>query len=287
LDSNIKIKFWGVRGSTPCANPDNMRYGGNTSCIQIFIDGVDEYLIADCGTGFKNLGNEMYLYEEALIGKVFITHPHWDHLQGFPFFKPFYDSKNSFEIYMPPQHEVGCKELLQGHLANTFFPVSIEMLESEVEYFTFEKGELFFKNYSVDFMWANHTIPTAIFKFTIGEKVIVFAPDNELPMTPSAENEIYLKEFKDFVTGADILIHDAQFTTEEHESRLGWGHSAWETVIQTTKNLGIKRLYLTHHDPDHTDEELDIIKAGVAVLKGDFYDEAILMVEGQVINLPI
>lgn len=286
MDKYIKIKLWGVRGSTPCANPENMRYGGNTSCIQISIPGVDEFLIADCGTGFRNLGNELDSNGHSLSGKVFITHPHWDHLQGFPFFKPFYDAKNSFDIYMPPQDGLGCKEILQGHLSNTFFPVSIDMLESGLECLTFEKGKLSFKDYSVEYMWANHTVPTAIYKFNIGGKSIVFAPDNELPMKIDADNKAFFEEFRAYVKGVDVLIHDGQFTKEEHEARLGWGHSNWETVIEITKDLGIKRLCLAHHDPDHSDDTLDRINSKIASFKAAFYEEATVIQEGQEIYLP-
>lgn len=286
MDRDIKIKLWGVRGSTPCANPENMRYGGNTSCIQISIPDVEEFLIADCGTGFRNLGNELESNGHSLSGKVFITHPHWDHLQGFPFFKPFYDAKNSFDIYMPPQDGLGCKEILQGHLSNTFFPVSIDMLESGLECLTFEPDKLSFKEYSVEYMWANHTVPTAIYKFNIAGKSIVFAPDNELPMEIDNDNKAFVEEFREYVRGVDVLIHDGQFTREEHESRLGWGHSNWETVIETTKDLGIKRLCLTHHDPDHSDDTLDRINSKIASFKAAFYEEATVIQEGQEIYLP-
>jgi phosphoribosyl 1,2-cyclic phosphodiesterase len=286
LDNNIKIKLWGVRGSTPCANPENMRYGGNTSCIQISIPGMEEFLIADCGTGFRNLGNELDSNGKSLTGKIFITHPHWDHLQGFPFFKPFYDSKNSFEVYMPPQDGIGCKEILQGHLSNTFFPVSIDMLESELDCITFEEGKLNFENYSVEYLWANHTVPTAIFKFNLEGRKIVFAPDNELPIDVDDDNRAFVEEFRNFVKGVDVLIHDAQFTKEQHTKRSGWGHSNWETVIELTKDLGIKRLCLSHHDPDHSDDTLDKINSKIASIKASFYEEATVIQEGQEIYLP-
>tara|TARA_R110002124_G_scaffold192202_2_gene359419 strand:+ start:4974 stop:5768 length:795 start_codon:yes stop_codon:yes gene_type:complete len=263
-----------------------MRYGGNTSCIQISIPGVDELLIADCGTGFRNLGNELESNGHNLMGRVFITHPHWDHLQGFPFFKPFYEAKNTFEIYMPPQHEIGCKEILQGHLSNTFFPVSIDMLESHLECLTFEEKSLSFKEYSIEYMWANHTVPTAVYKFNIDGKVIVFAPDNELPINVDNDNKAFVEQFRSFVKGVDVLIHDAQFTKEQHKTRLGWGHSDWETVIETTKDLGIKRLCLTHHDPDHSDDILDRINSRISSIKASFYDEATVIQEGQEIYLP-
>lgn len=263
-----------------------MRYGGNTSCIQISIPGVKELLISDCGTGFRNLGNELSSNGSGLQGKIFITHPHWDHLQGFPFFKPFYDNSNSFQVFMPPQDGSGCKEILQGHLSNTFFPVSIDMLESDLDCITVEDQVLDFEHYSVEYMWANHTVPTAIYKFVIQDKKIVFAPDNELPMDPD-ENPEFVKRFREFVRGVDILIHDAQFTKAQHKKRQGWGHSDWQTVFETTKDLNISRLCLTHHDPDHTDKKLDKINFEVTSIKGDFFKEASVIQEGQDLYLSL
>lgn len=287
MDKNIKIKLWGVRGSTPCANPENMRYGGNTTCIQIIVPGKKELIIADCGTGFRNLGNELESENNQIKGLVFITHPHWDHLQGFPFFKPFYNPNNSFDVYMPPQHDAGCKEILQGHLSNTFFPVSIDMLEAELNCYTFDNTPVNFNHSSVEYMWANHTVPTAIYKFKIGDKVIVFAPDNELPIDNDPESIAFIESFKSYVEGADVLIHDAQFTYEEHKNRMGWGHSDWETLLEITKDLNIKKLCLTHHDPDHTDDQLDKINSRIKNMSSDCFKDVSLVQEGQEIYLSI
>jgi len=121
LKPSVKVKFWGVRGSTPCANSENIYYGGNTSCVQIQIPGYDKLLILDSGTGIRNLGNFTSNYSSGKIeGDLFITHPHWDHIQGFPFFMPFYKKGNTFNIHMPEQYRGGAKEILSGHLTKTF-----------------------------------------------------------------------------------------------------------------------------------------------------------------------
>ncbi|HAW78477.1 MAG TPA: hypothetical protein DCX27_01350 [Balneola sp.] len=115
---------------------------------------------------------------------------------------------------------------------------------------------------------------------------MVFAPDNELPIEIDSDNKAFVETFQNFVKGADVLIHDAQFTKEQHEERLGWGHSNWETVIELTKDLGIKRLCLSHHDPDHSDDALDRINSKIASIKGSSYVEATVIQEGQEIYLP-
>jgi phosphoribosyl 1,2-cyclic phosphodiesterase len=287
LTSTIKIKFWGVRGSTPCANAENMVFGGNTTCLQIESDLISELLIIDCGTGLRNLGNKLDASGEGQTGRIFITHPHWDHLQGFPFFKPFYDSESWFKVYLPPQDEVGCKEILQGHMSNTFFPVTLDMLEADMDCETFHPGKIKFKGYSIDYMWANHTVQTAIYKLEIGGKVIVFAPDNELPLDKEENSIRFISEFQDFVRGADILIHDAQFNLKQHKERLGWGHSCWENVIEKTKGLGIGKLLLTHHDPDSTDEYLTELDTQVKNEFSKEFEELGFVKEGQDVTLPV
>lgn len=282
MSGNIEIKFWGVRGSTPCANAENMIFGGNTTCLQIDSPNIPELLVIDCGTGFRNLGNQLIENEDGIKGRIFITHPHWDHLQGFPFFKPFYDEKSWFRVYLPPQDEVGCKDILQGHMSNTFFPVTIDMLEADMECETFIPGKINFEGYSIDYMWAKHTVQTAMFKFEIEGRIIIFAPDNELPLDESEESLKFITEFQEFVRGADILIHDAQFNLKLHTQRQGWGHSCWEKLTAVTKGLGIKKLILTHHDPDSSDEYLSELSEK---LKSEFskdYEEISFAKDGQV-----
>lgn len=287
MNNNLQIKFWGVRGSTPCANAENIVFGGNTTCLQIQSELIPELLIIDCGTGIRNLGNYLIDNNSECKGRIFITHPHWDHLQGFPFFKPFYNESSWFRVYLPPQDGVGCKEILQGHMSNTFFPVTIDMLEADLECETFSPGKINFEGYSVNYKWALHTVPTAMFKFEIGGKVIIFAPDNELPIDKSKESLSYLNEFKEFVEGADVLIHDAQYNREQYLERQGWGHSSWDTVIEVTKGLGIGKLLLTHHDPDSTDSYLAELDEKVSKEFGEEYEQISFVKEGQDITLSL
>ncbi len=285
MSASINIKFWGVRGSTPCANAENMKYGGNTTCLQIESDIIPDLLIVDCGTGLRNLGNKLVENGNGSKGRIFITHPHWDHLQGFPFFKPFYELNNWFRVYLPPQDGVGCKEILQGHMSNTFFPVTIDMLEADMDCETFYPGKIELEGYTVDYMWAKHTVSAAMFKFEIGGKVIVFAPDNELPLDSSPESLSFINAFKEFVQGVDVLIHDAQFNLEQHKEREGWGHSCWENVIDITKELAIGKLILTHHDPDSTDDYLSKLEGKIEAEYGSYYNEISLAKEGQTVTL--
>lgn len=283
---SIYVKFWGVRGSTPCANSENMHVGGNTSCVQIQIPGMTELLILDSGTGIRNLGNYLDLYaREKLTGNVFITHPHWDHIQGFPFFKPFYSGKNRFTIRMPQQYRGGAEDILAGHLTKTFFPVTLDMLSAELHYQTQKEQPMDFGHYKVDYMVANHPTKTAMYRFQTNGYTIIYAPDNELPLEPSPLR--FLERFEDFISGCDLLIHDAQFSKRLYKERVGWGHSAREHVTEIAKANGVKRLLLTHHDVDDNDQTLRKVAKDLQKNYSNGFLQLALAREGSVVQLPL
>jgi len=286
LSPSVKVKFWGVRGSTPCANSENIYFGGNTSCVQIDIPGSNRLLILDSGTGIRNLGNSILKYEhEPLLGDLFITHPHWDHIQGFPFFSPFYEKDNSFRIYLPEQFRGGAEEILSGHLTKTFFPVTLDMLASELTYIT--QGEEAINNgaFTVDYLVANHSTKTAIYRFKIFDYTIIYAPDNELPLTSSPLR--FVDRFCDFIENCDLLIHDGQYDLEMYKTREGWGHSARERVVELAKKSSVKRLFLTHHDPGSNDVKLNKISEELKIYRQNPFLDIDLAKEGHAVSLPV
>lgn len=280
LEPDIGIKFWGVRGSTPCANKENIEYGGNTTCVQIELPSSDEFLILDSGTGIRNLGNYINSYRENVKGHIFITHPHWDHIQGFPFFKPIYNPKNHFDIHMPPQVNGGCREILSGHLTKTFFPVTLEMIDANLKYITQTEDRQSYGEYEVEYMLANHPINTAIYKIHVGGKQIVFCPDNELTPIDQKTNAFFYTKLKEFFYEVDLLIHDGQYNRKNYPDKVGWGHSAWEESVDFAIRSKVKNLYLTHHDPDSNDKYLADLDEKLTREFGDYFESIQLAKEG-------
>ena len=283
----IGVRFWGVRGSTPCADAGCMEYGGNTTCMQIKLPGSEELLILDSGTGIRELGNEVMGGKRRLRGRLFITHPHWDHIQGFPFFKPFYNDRNTFSIHMPMQASGPCRGILSGHMMDTYFPVTPEMLRADMSYITQDPREQTYGNYSVSFMSANHHTNTAIYKIKISGRVIVFAPDNEIQPVDERKMPEFHESLARFIKGADLLIHDGQYCMEAYPARRNWGHTAWEVAAEFAARAKVKSLFLTHHDPDSSDAYLDSVEEELQERWGKVFDLVGLAREGVTVQFDV
>lgn len=285
-DQDLAITFWGVRGSTPCANKENMQYGGNTSCLQIHLPNNTETLILDSGTGIRNLGNKLMDEQADIDGHIFITHPHWDHIQGFPFFKPIYESENHFVIHMPEQvNGQSCRDILSGHLTKTFFPVTLDMIDANLEYATETGKRTSYDGYEIEFINANHTINTAIYKVHIGGREIVYCPDNELNISEEPPRPGFYDELKAFFQDVDLLIHDGQYNRQTYEGKAGWGHSAWEQVVDFARDCDVERLFITHHDPDSDDEYLTELDKQIHREFAEDFAKVQLAREGETISI--
>ncbi len=284
LHSSTAVRFWGVRGSIPCPDRDKLGYGGNTSCVQVDIPDSKDYLILDSGSGIRLLGNEIVATGHERHGHIFITHAHWDHIQGFPFFRPIYEKGNSLSIHMPRQQIGDCKTVLTTQFSPTYFPVTVEMLNADIQYVTQEPELQRYKGYAVEFMLSNHPVETAAYKLHVGGKTLVYAPDNELPPAGAAGGNAFRDRFMAFIRGCDVLIHDANYDRDTYPNRIGWGHSAWEDVVEMAMETGVRRLFLTHHDPNATDEHLHAREIALRAY-ADRFDELKLAREGMVFSL--
>lgn len=252
----MHVKFWGVRGSTPTPQVQNMRYGGNTSCVEVRINGT--LYIFDCGTGFRNLGKHLsakfQATQEPVSAHIFLSHFHWDHIQGIPFFTPLYESPENRFLFHATARGLGLKQAVEAQMAEPYFPVEMVQMAAQRQFYTMEEGNLEFDDLKIRTLWLNHPQGCMGFRIETKQGVLVYATDNE----PGPED--FDKNVRKLAEGADILIYDAQYLPEEYQARRqGWGHSHWREAVNIAMGGGAKELILFHHDPDHTDACLDSI----------------------------
>ena len=243
-----------MRGSIPSPGPETARYGGNTPCIEIRAGG--EIFIFDLGTGVRELGAAA---KGPLEANIFLSHYHYDHLQGLPFFAPIFDPRSRFTIRGPTRDGRSVKDVLSGHMQQPFFPVTVEMVfRAQLEYQGFEAGDRLRSNgVTVSAIEANHPGGNLTYRIEYGGKTIVYATDTEHGNDREAQ-------LLDFARGADVLIYDAMFTDDEYagrqgSSKMGWGHSTWQHGVRIAEEADVGTLVLFHHDPTRTDAALDAL----------------------------
>jgi phosphoribosyl 1,2-cyclic phosphodiesterase len=250
----MRIKFWGVRGSTPTPQAENLRYGGNTSCVEVRLG--EQIYIFDCGTGFRVLGHELEreFADRQFSAHVFVSHFHWDHIQGMPFFRPLYTSPNSRFTFHSSSQTRSLEQVFAEQMASPYFPISVShMRGAKRDFRSIENGCLpMGDGIQIKTAWLNHPQGCMGFRVETKEGVLVYATDNE----PGDAN--FDKAVRKLAEGADVLIYDAQYLPEEYEARRrGWGHSHWREAVNVVMESGAKELILYHHDPDHTDAIVD------------------------------
>jgi len=247
------IKFWGVRGSTPTPQTENMRYGGNTSCVEVRLDG--RIYVFDCGTGFRVLGHHLQqeFGDQPFAAHVFVSHFHWDHIQGMPFFRPFYDNPNAHFCLHSSSRTRSLKQVMAEQMASPYFPVDLDRMTARRDFYDIENGRLHMGDgIQIKTEYLNHPQGCLGFRLETREGVLVYATDNE----PGDSD--FDKTVRKLAEGADILIYDAQYLPEEYAARRrGWGHSHWREAVNVVMESGAKELILYHHDPDHTDAIVD------------------------------
>jgi phosphoribosyl 1,2-cyclic phosphodiesterase len=272
LARQVSVRFWGVRGSIPTPSREMVEYGGNTPCVEVRVSGIDDVFIWDGGTGLRELGRGLKSSSGPVKGFLCFSHFHWDHIQGLPFFEPAYIPGNSFTLTGPAQPTANLSQILSGQMASVYFPVSLEQFGAQLAFREIGEGSVTMGGVRFDALSSLHPGHTLMYRLTHGGTRVVYATDNELPIGWKAagsasahEVERYLR----FFDGADLLIHDAQFTRDEMERRRGWGHSAWPDVLDIAIEAGVKRLRLFHHDPDHSDTILDGIEVDLRRLASE------------------
>lgn len=239
---------WGTRGSIPTPGPGTLRYGGNTSCVEIET-GSRRYLF-DAGTGIRALGRQLGGPVDA---ELFITHFHWDHVQGFPFWGALYDAGSHIRVHGPPQDGAGVADLITGMMAPAYFPVQADALAATLAFEDVDSRPWTDGAVEVAALRVCHPGFTCGYRLTSGESSVAYLPDNELGRADAA---LY-RRIVDFVAGAELLIHDATCRDEEYSRYRGWGHSSVGDAVRLAEYAGVRRLLLFHHSPDRSDDELD------------------------------
>jgi phosphoribosyl 1,2-cyclic phosphodiesterase len=248
----MHIRFWGTRGSIPTPGPTTVRYGGNTSCVEVR-DSSGALLVLDAGTGLRELGINMMNSNGAkpFTVNLLISHLHWDHIQGIPFFRPAFVPNSTLRIIGPKQDR-SMKELLGLGMDDPFFPVDLDDIPAQIEIGEMEDGsDRQIGPYRVRSVSLLHPAPALAYRIEADGKSVVYATDTEDPMTDRKSPVI------DLAAGADTLIHDAQYLTSDFKET--WGHSTIDAAIDVAAKAKVKRLVLYHHDPDRTDDALDHI----------------------------
>lgn len=258
IEDRIDMTFWGVHGTLPVPSKNTIKYGGNTSCVSLeFSKG--NYLIFDAGTGIKALSDYLMAENRSLIGtKIFISHPHWDHINALPFFQPLYVQGNEIEICGPAHGDISTKELISGQMNGVYFPINIKEFSAMVTFRDLKEEAFDINDITIHTMLLNHPGHCFGYRVEYKSRSICYVTDNELyPKSSQFHNKFYLKLLTDFVKNADALITDCSYNDDEYENKIGWGHSAVGQVVKLADRARVKTLYLFHHDPDQTDADID------------------------------
>ncbi len=254
----MKVKFWGCRGSITTPGPGTVRYGGNSTCVEIRSDD-GHVTVIDAGSGIRSFGKALRQEKEIRGVRFFFTHSHWDHLVGFPFFEPAYLPGYVLTFCGGPHAQESIRKYLSRQMEAPFFPVDFDWLKATFNFrcdrSDLKPGTCCMDDMQVNQIPLNHPNGGYGFKFTERGRTFVFLTDNELGFQHAGG--LTRREYAEFCRGADLLIHDAQYTDEEYKITRGWGHSTFADATDLALEAGVARFGIFHHDPDRTDDDLD------------------------------
>ena len=260
--STLNVTFYGVRGSCPCASESNARYGGNTACVALEAEaGGEPPIILDLGTGLRRLGDRQPR-DGTFRASALVTHLHWDHVQGLPFFAPVDRVGASLDIYGPEQEEGPLGEVFDGFMRPPYFPVKFTELRGDIRFHSVISDELIIGAAKVMVRPVPHVGPTVGYRVEWGGSSVAYISDHQAPLD--------LRQVADGVLelcdGVDLLIHDAQYTPAEFAERAHWGHCTIDYAVRVAQAAGAHRLALFHHDPAHDDDRMDRMLEGARCL---------------------
>ena len=245
------VRFWGVRGSIPAPGPDTARYGGNTSCTEVWCG--DTLFVLDAGSGLRPLGLALNSLKKNISGHIFLSHLHWDHIQGIPFFSTAYAPGNRFSIYGSRRDGISLEENLIGQMTHPNFPVPLSVMQSDVQFREIDVGDTFeIGGARVTTAGLNHPGGAMGVRIDYAGRSVAYCADHE----HEADRLIH-PGLEILGRDIDLLIYDATYTDDEYPQRIGWGHSTWQVACEVAKELGVKQMAIFHHDPGHDDDTMD------------------------------
>lgn len=254
----LSVRFWGTRGSIPAPGPATAGYGGNTPCLEARVGG--RRLIFDAGTGIRQLGLALVEADEPLDAAIFLTHFHWDHIQGFPFFAPMYRPEARLRVIGPMQENLDVQSLFAAQMGPIYFPVPFAAVAAKMTFEHLNEGSWLEDGVRVSAIRVRHPSFTVGYRLDAGGHSVCYVPDNELVGGEYAVEPGWRERLVRFCSGCDLLIHDAMFTDEEYRrSRTGWGHSTFGQATDLAAEAGARRLLFFHHAPERTDAALAAI----------------------------
>lgn len=263
----MRLRFWGTRGSIATPGPATNHFGGNTSCLELTAQSGAR-LVLDCGTGARLLGNHLLTKGSGPVSAaILLTHTHWDHIQGFPFFAPLFAPGNSFAVYGPEGAHVSLRDVLAGQMEHHYFPVELDQLSARISYQDLAEGTHEIAGLCVAAQLMNHPSATLGYRVECDGKTVCYLSDHE-PFyegvwrdgaEPGLIESILDpgdRRHAEFMRDADVVVHEAQYTPEEYPSKRHWGHSSYPYVVELAAAAGVRCVLLTHHDPAHDDDFL-------------------------------
>lgn len=278
---SLRVQFWGTRGSIPSPGRETVRYGGNTPCLELRT-AEDWLIVLDAGTGIRELGRSLMerANGSAIKGDIFLTHAHWDHIQGLPFFAPAFHPGNHFTIWGSKAMERSIGRVVRDQMSPVVFPVTFEQLAATIEFRELAEGHRVRGGYDVNVMQMQHPGGALGYRFdarasgsapppSVGHgktgpaanghsRGLVYISDNELRPSATYESTAsWRRDLVRFVQGASVLVHDSMFTTEEYGVHRGWGHSTFDDAVELALEGEVQTLVLFHHKPERTDDDVD------------------------------
>ncbi len=263
VSNEFHLRFWGSRGTLPVPGRRSLRYGGNTSCVSLSFPSGGLFIF-DAGTGIKELGDELMRSAERVHAKIFISHPHWDHINGFPFFAPLYAPGNNFEILGPSYGKLTIAQLLTDQMEGAHSPMTTREFAGQVAFTDLNEGSFEVEGVEVRAMLLSHPGTCLGYRMELAGRSFCYITDNELFLPSSSYySEHYVERLTTFIEGCDVLVTDAAYTDDGYLSKVGWGHSCVSQVAWLAHAANVKNLCLFHHDPDQDDEDIDAKLASV------------------------